>query len=455
MSQCHDGHDERYIPMTYPQSFSDTDYACITSVVADSPAELAGLKKGMRVLSVGGKPLHDILDWHWFADEDEVELEVLPVPSEGEDAEGLNTECSYADDRSRERLRSEYVVVNRDPGEAWGLEFSEVLFDGLRRCANDCSFCFMKMLPENMRPSLSVRDDDYRLSFLQGNFVTLTNLTDEDVERIIEMQLSPLNVSLHARDPEVRRQMMGKNEARGIEALELLLDAGMECKAQIVLMPGINDGVVLEDTLDWIQKLPGIVATGIVPYGYTRYAGIQQGFDTPESAKAVIRQLHRRDSRDSKVQLADEFYLKAWPGEVLEHLPLNSYYGEYPLLEDGIGMLRQFVDKQERDFRFAAVVLEGENVIATGESFAAVIQELWPEGARQIIAIKNDFFGGNVDVAGLLTAEDIIRQCSHIKAQQLIVPSVMFNDDGLTLDDKTITDIEDMLKITVKMIDFT
>lgn len=479
--------------------------AVVACVEAGSTAALAGLESGMRVLSVEGGPLRDVLDWYWLSDGFEVELEVMACPddagrprhtgiSASDDSPGKRGAPERAGLPSREGHAEEPasepanqpaqspfrepasepvsgspvqsapepspaqaprpVILRREPGEGWGLTFTEAIFDGLRCCVNDCCFCFMRMLPEGMRPSLRLRDDDYRLSFLQGNFVTLTNTTDEDIERIVEMHLSPLNVSLHAVDPGMRRQMMGRNEARGIEALERLLAAGIECKVQIVLMPGVNDGPVLEETLDWVAERPGIIATGIVPYGYTRYARVQQGYDTPESAREVIRQLRQRGPR---VQLADEFYVRAWPGEVLTHLPPSACYAGYPMLEDGIGMVRRFVDAQEGGSSFIPQILGGElgskAVIATGEAFASVLSELWPECSERILPVRNEFFGGNVDAAGLLTAGDIIRQAASVEAQRLVLPPAMFNDGGLTLDDKTADDIMVALGIPAEVLD--
>ena len=456
--------------MTYPSNIPAEFGARIASVEPGSPAEVAGLAPGIKILFVQGEPLRDILDWHWLADDLEVELEVLP-----EGAEPLQA-SEDADD-----FEVEVYTLTREPGEPWGLSFTEVIFDGLRRCVNNCTFCFMQMLPQGMRSALYVKDDDYRLSFLHGNFITLTNLTNEDLERIVELQLSPLNVSLHAVDPAVRRQMIGKNEARGIEVLESLLEAGIRVKAQIVLMPGVNDGEVLEKTLDWIACRPGIEAVGIVPYGYTRFAKIQGGFDTAQSAREVIDQVAHRAPQ---VQLADEFFIKAWPGEILKHLPGASYYDGYAMLEDGIGMVRQFVDSPQAKKLFSGKLfeesLQGEELqgeqqskasqskapsashsenqaemVITGEAFAAILQELYPEQSHNIFAIKNDFFGGNVDVAGLLTAEDIVRQAASCRGKQCLLPPVLFNDDGLTLDNKTAADIAEALGASVKVIDFT
>jgi NifB/MoaA-like Fe-S oxidoreductase len=284
---------------------------------------------------------------------------------------------------------------------------------------------------------------------LHGNFVTLTNLADEEVQRIITMHLSPFNVSLHAVDPHIREQMMGRSHSRGIEVLEELLTAGIEFKVQIVLMPGINDGAVLDETLLWISDWPGIIATGIVPYGYTRFAKIQSGYDTSESAHGVIKHL---EPWGPQIQLADEFYLKAWPGEALQHLPAAEHYDGYPLLQDGVGMLRQWLDSHEPQTLLALLRANEEQVLVTGEAFAKVLHQLWPELQGNIFPIKNNFFGGNVDVAGLLTAQDIIEQMAHSKAKKLLLPAVLFNDEGLTLDDKAASDIERALEKEVQVI---
>ena len=410
--------------MSYPSDSISLNGARIASIEPASPAAQAGLAAGMQLLKINGNPLRDILDWYWHSDSDELELVVRDTASSSKKT----------------------VKLMRNYQEAWGIGFAELIFDGLKRCSNQCSFCFMRMLPEGLRASLYVRDDDYRLSFLQGNFVTLTNLTDEEVERIIEMQLSPLNVSLHAIAPSVRTKMMGSRQQRGIQVLEQLLEAGIEFKAQIVLMPGVNDGAVLAETLAWIAAHPGIRATGIVPYGYTQYADLQQGYDSPESARAIIQQFQ---DLAPKVQLADEFFLKAWPNAVLSHLPLAHYYDEYPLIEDGIGMLRSWLDGPESDALLTSLKTDTNRMIITGEAFAAFLQELWPEFQDRFIAIRNNFFAGNVSVAGLLTAADIIDQCSslpaHIVQPEYVFPDSMFNADGLSLDDKTAADITQAL----------
>jgi NifB/MoaA-like Fe-S oxidoreductase len=213
---------------------------------------------------------------------------------------------------------------------------------------------------------------------------------------------------------------------------------------------------VLDETLAWIATRPGITATGLVPYGYTRYAAVQKGYDTSQSAREVIRQVNHLAPR---VQLADEFFIKAWPKDVLAHLPAAAYYGDYPLLADGIGMLRQFADKLERTPLSLKLELELERggVVATGTAFAAVLRELLPHYRERILPIANGFFGGNVDVAGLLTAQDVIAQLATdraaAEATTLLLSPTMFNDEGLTLDNMTAATIASSLNMAVKVLD--
>ncbi|HBT95647.1 MAG TPA: DUF512 domain-containing protein [Coriobacteriia bacterium] len=409
--------------------------ARIRSVDDRSPAHVAGLKAGEVILAVDGLPLTDVVDWLWLSDEDEIELEL-----EG----GKN------------------VILTRDYGEPWGIDFDDVLFDGIRICRNNCMFCFMTMLPKGMRAPLYLRDDDYRLSFLQGNFVTLTNMDEYDVARVIEQHLSPLHVSLHSVNPEVRRQLMGRNHARGPEVLEELLAAGITVHAQIVAVPGVNDDEDLKETLDWIERRPAILSVGIVPYGYTKYAKLQRSFSA-EEAHAVLERLMTYQKRartatgETRFQPADEWFLRAG-----HTIPEAEYYGDFPQYEDGIGMLRAFIDewndllggKQE----LLPVHLRSpgySHYLITGEAFAPILSELTAATPLNVLAVKNNFFGGNVDVAGLLTAVDVIEQVKEAELPEdavLVLPEVMFNADGVTLDDRTPADIAHSLQRRVIMV---
>lgn len=409
--------------------------ATIASVDPEGPAALAGLEAGMRITHVNGRELRDIIDWDWESDGFEVELD-------GVAWEGTPEEFEFT------------CEVERAWGQDWGLTFDGVVFDGMRLCRNDCSFCFMKMLPKGMRRTLYLRDDDYRLSFLQGNFVTLTNLSDADVARIVEFSLSPLNVSLHAVSPEVRARLIGRNAARGIEALEQILEGGIEVHAQIVLLPGENDGEELRRTLDFVEARPLITSLGIVPLGYTRFQdSFSWSFSSdPARARAVIEDVRpyqlrsRAQQGRTRYQLADEFYLAAGVDP-----PPEEEYDGYPQYYDGIGMVRSYLDeiaevRADADLmaRLAActerlrcdgltlLMVAGEAAAPLAGRFA---RELGIADVARPCVVENRYFGGNVDVSGLLTATDVLAQLPDDLSGHLVsLPDVMLNADGLTLD---------------------
>lgn len=401
--------------------------ALVTAVRPDSPAYDAGIEPGMYVSRVNREPLTDMIVWLWEADEDEVELEVF------DPSDSTTASC----------------VLERFPGEDWGLTFNDAVFDGMRTCVNACVFCFMTMLPRESRKTLTIRDDDYRLSFLQGNFVTLTNMSDEDVENVISKNLSPMNVSIHAVTPEVRRRLIGRNAARGMEVLELLMAAGIEIHAQIVLCPGLNDGEELARTLEYCEAHPQVTSLGIVPLGFTKH---QSRFTSsyshdPALARAVVEQVRPYQDRAFErfgrhtFQLSDEFFIAAR----LDPPPADFYDG-YPQFYDGIGMIRSYLDDTDavlrnpsrmvavrdilRDRGFELLVLSGE---AARPTVARFIED--ESLAGKVTDIKNRYFGGNVNVTGLLTAEDILEQLPQdLGGVMLILPEVMFNASGLTLD---------------------
>ena len=419
-----------YAPSTASKHSADSFAgALVTAVVPESPADDIGLEPGMRVLSVNGKLLIDMIVWEWETDGEEAEIEVLDPRD--------NTVAT--------------AVIERYLGEDWGVEFDGAVFDGMRTCVNACLFCFMNMLPKEHRETLSIRDDDYRLSFLQGNFVTLTNMSDDEVNDAIDKLLSPMNVSLHAVSPDVRRHLIGRHAQRGLDVLERFLDAGIEIHAQIVLCPGRNDGEELERTLRFCEERPGITSLAVVPLGYTKHQSrFKHSYsDDPAAARAVIDvirpfQERARAERGATVfQLGDEFYLNAGVEP-----PKATFYDGYPQYYDGIGMIRSYLDETAdilageserlaavryrlRSAGLALTVLSGEAARNTIAGFVEAADGL----AGHVAAIRNDYFGGNVDVTGLICAEDVLAQLPQDLSGQLIVlPSLMFNADGLTLD---------------------
>lgn len=403
--------------------------ALVTTVREDSPAYDVGIEPGMRVISVNGKPLTDMIVWLWESDEETVALEVFD-PSDG----SLTP-----------------VELERFPGEDWGLQFDGPIFDEMRTCVNACVFCFMTMLPKGGRDTLYIRDDDYRLSFLQGNFVTLTNMSDEDVQNVIEHDMSPMNVSIHAIDPDVRRKLMGKNAGRGIEVLESLMDAGIEIHAQIVLCPGLNDGEELARTLRYCEEHEQITSLGIVPLGFTKH---QNRFttsysDDPVSARDVIEMVRPYQDRAFErfgrhtFQMSDEFYLDARIDP-----PAADFYDGYPQYYDGIGMIRSYLDDTDQilacdsarlhAIRHALDDAGATVMVASGTAARNVVSrfvEKSPLGGK-VLGIENRYFGGNVDVTGLICAQDLLEQTPDDLSNVLFfMPSVMFNADAMTLDE--------------------
>ncbi len=402
--------------------------AWVASVEEGSPAWEAGLEPGMRIDAVNDQPMEDIITWRWEADGSIAELAVFN-PDDGEE---------YA------------CTLEREPGQDWGVEFTDVLFDGIRTCVNACQFCFMAMLPKDARSSLLLRDDDYRLSFLQGNFVTLTNLTDKDVGRIIRCRMEPMNVSIHAVSEKVRVPLIGRRAMRGMEVLERLCEANIEIHGQIVLCPGLNDGEELARTLSWVEEHPQVTSLAIVPLGYTKHSTrFSSSFsDDVEASRAVVKLLEPYQERAratlgiTRFQLSDEFYVDAQLP-----IPAAHTYDGYPQFYDGIGMLRYFLDEIERvkaereeELRTSARMLatSGQRaLLVCGEAATSVFDKLCEVWGKPFAAypIRNHYYGGDVNVTGLIVACDLLAQLPADLSHTLVVlPEVMFNFDALTLD---------------------
>ncbi len=399
----------------------------IGSVATDSPAYSAGIRSGDSLVELNGKLPTDILDYYFLADD--AQIHCVTVKPSG--------------DSSHE------YWIQKEIGEPLGLHFSEVVFDNVTECANHCRFCFVDQMPKDLRQTLYVKDDDYRLSMLWGNFITLTNLGHDEIDRIIEQRFSPLYVSLHATDLDVYSDLVrpGKGAAQPFDVLESLLEAELSVHIQIVLCAGFNDGVVLSRTLHdlTVGRFSEVQSVGIVPAGVTRFSPPKSGIRPfrPDEASVVIEQVHAF-AKHEKVFLADEFYLLKG-----DRIPIDAEYQDYPQLENGIGIARQFIDGFRRELQgmsannSAAVV-----TLVTGELISSVMNSLIGEfnlktGANvRVIAVHNQFFGGNVGVAPLLTGQDIMGALSGASGRVLI-PDNIFNTDGLTLDGFRIENITD------------
>ena len=429
--------------------------ARITAVAYGSPAYDAGFEPGCFLTTVDGVPLRDVIDWRWLSAEPSIVVGYVDLDGEAGEVE-----------------------LVRDPGEDWGFEFDGLVFDGVKQCRNACTFCFMRMLPKDMRSSLYLRDDDFRLSFLVGTFVTLTNMTAEDEERICAQRISPLRVSLQASNPAVRRRLIGKHAHHGIEVLERLLAAGIEFHAQIVLVPGANDGETLAETLAWAYERPGILNVGIVPLGYTKYQTVfDHSFNDALSSRAVLELVEpfqkraRKERGNAWVYPADEFYRNAYGDALLDHLPNTAHYGAFAMFEDGIGIIRSTVDDWEQAMadgsieRFARTMrTNGKRAVmvagcAQREFLDALALRSCIGDVFSPLYVENKFFGGNVDVTGLLVGTDIVDAVNAVLANpqdasslMICVPRVIFNDDGLTLDGMTLEDMEKKAGLTLHMV---
>ncbi len=397
--------------------------ALIIAIEENSIAEDLGIAAGDMLLSIDGKEIYDILDYQFLTQE---ELLLVDIQK----AEG--------------KIWS--IEIEKDYDESLGLIFDDILFDRLKVCKNRCIFCFIDQLPGKMRKTLYLKDDDYRHSFLFGNFITLTNLSEYDWEKILTMRLSPLYISVHALEPEVRSMMLGSQQAAGIRAdLLRLSEAGIECHTQIVVCPGINDGKILEDTIEGLAELhPSVTSIGIVPVGLTGHREKLPELRNISSSEAeqlaaliqTYQEKFREDLGYGLVYLADEIYLKA-----LQPIPELDYYDDFPQIENGIGLCRILMDDfAEEEEHLPTKIDEREVFLLTGESALPILEAIGLRMNRiegldlKIVPVKNYYFGGQVTVTGLLTGHDIITALGkNYNGKKLIVPDIIFKEGQDTL----------------------
>ena len=395
----------------------------ISAVRKNSLAEAAGIVAGDKLVAVDGVQVKDIIELSFYTSDYEVELEL-------ENAQGQRRQ----------------VHIDKYPDEDLGLEFEAAVFDKVSTCYNNCIFCFVDQMIPGMRKGLYVRDDDYRLSFLYGNFITLTNLKEEDFQRIIQTHMTPLYVSVHATDPKVRCEMMHNRFAGELmDKLERLFDAGIEVHTQIVCCPGYNDSEILAKSFhDLYARHPHVLTMAVVPVGITKH---REGLHplrtfTKEEAAALIDQVTpwqrqcREETGKTFIYLGDEFYLLAG-----RDVPSAEWYDGFPQLENGIGLTRSFVDEWQATLpSLSSYQAASPAVIPVGESAFTVLQPLLGvlnkqfNTAHSFVPVPNQFFGGKVNVTGLLTASDILRTCKE-SGKRLILPAVVLNNDKLFLDD--------------------
>lgn len=418
----------------------------IDGIQKGSYAQVLGIAAGERLLSINGHEINDVLDYRFYETEQQLELEL-------------------------ERTAGEKYRLHLKKGqyESIGLEFDTYLIDQERSCRNKCIFCFIDQLPKGMRETMYFKDDDTRLSFLFGNYITLTNIDEREIQRIIEMHISPINISVHTMNPELRCKMMNNRFAgEKLRYLSMLTEGGIRINCQLVLCPGFNDGKELEFTLEELSKLgENLQSVACVPVGLTKYRENLPKLEPfrQDTAAAVIDTVNAfGDRRKEKglsrtFYLSDEFFILAG-----RELPPYEYYEEFPQIENGVGMFRDL----EEGFLYRLEQLSEEErqrsgrvALVTGTAIYPLLNELLDELrvkchnlTVELFPIRNDFFGGTVDVTGLITGGDILRQLEgKLHCDRLLIPSVMMKaDEDIFLDDVTLGELSEKLKVNVKKV---
>lgn len=412
----------------------------IFDVTTGSHADKAGIKKGEILLSINSNEIVDVLDYRFYQVNRKLTLEV--------EDENKNV-------RAIEMTKGEYEEI--------GLEFETYLMDKQHSCRNKCIFCFIDQLPKGMRESLYFKDDDSRLSFLFGNYITLTNITEHEIDRIIKMHISPINVSVHTTNPELRCKMMNNRFAGDtLKYLKRFADAGITLNCQIVSCPGINDGDELVRTLTDLENL-GVNMTAIVPVGLTRYRKnlyplVPYNKETAGQTIDIIEKMGDECVKKHGRRIffpGDEFYLLAE-----REIPSPEFYEDFSALEDGIGMIAYLTDDvgwkledldADESLCHKVTIACGEGVFPYMKRIMSMINEKFPNITINTRAIKNNFFGGGVNVSGLVTGGDLIDQLrGDDLGDRLIIPSSMLRfENDLFLDDVSTDDVERELGVTL------
>ena len=417
----------------------------ISAVTPGSIAEEMEIEPGDVLVSVNGQEPEDVFDYRYLMNEEEV-LVVIRKP-DGEEWE-LEIEKEYEDDL--------------------GMEFENGLMDDYRSCRNKCMFCFIDQLPKGMRDTLYFKDDDSRLSFLQGNYLTLTNMSEHDLEKIIYYKLSPINISFQATNPELRCKMLHNRFAGDVmDQVRRLKEAGIMMNGQIVLCRGVNDGEELDRSIrDLVTLMPELQSVSVVPVGLTRYRDGLYPLEpfTKEDACKVLDLIHSWQEKLLKeygthfIHAGDEWYILAE-----RPMPEETTYDGYLQLENGVGMVRLL--KEEVDAYLKK--LPGDDrkrrvTIATGElaapylrEHAASIQKKYPGVEVQVITVKNEFFGGKITVAGLITGQDLVNQLrgKDLGEELLLTTNMLKSDEPVFLDDMTVEQLQTALQIKVSIVE--
>ena len=419
----------------------------VACVQQDSIAEEMGIEVGDELLEMNGNKIEDIFDYQYYIQDEYIEV-LIKKPS-GEEW---------------------LLEIDKDYEEDLGIDFENGLMDEYRSCHNKCIFCFIDQMPKGMRDTLYFKDDDSRLSFLQGNYVTLTNMSDNDIERIIKYHLSPINVSFQTTNPDLRCKMLNNRFAgQALEKAWKLAEAGITMNGQIVLCKGVNDGEELERSISDLAKYaPTIESVSVVPVGLSKYREGLYPLEpfTKEDAKQVLSIIHKWQEKMYAehelhfIHASDEWYILAE-----EEMPEEERYDGYLQLENGVGMLRllmnEFAEAMEEDRETGRTVDAREISMATGrlaypyiKKMAEQMMEQYPKLKIHVYAIRNDFFGELITVSGLLTGQDIKVQLMGQKlGNKVLLPqNVLKSGEEVFLDDMTRTELEKALQVPVDIV---
>ncbi|SEH37192.1 putative radical SAM enzyme, TIGR03279 family [Ruminococcus flavefaciens] len=412
----------------------------INSVMHGSPCDKHGIQSGDTLVRINGHDIKDVLDYMYYAADTDITLEIVrdDVPLT--------------------------IHINKDEYDDLGLEFETFLMDKKQSCSNKCVFCFIDQMPPGMRETLYFKDDDARLSFLQGNYVTLTNMKQEDIDRIIEMKLN-INVSVHTTNPELRVKMMHNRFAgEKLKFIWQLAENGIKLNCQIVCCPGLNDGDELRRSLtDLGTLMPNITSMAVVPVGVTKFRqGLYPlvGFDKKGAGETIdiieeFQQIFLKKFGTRTVFPSDEFYLIAE-----RELPPMEAYEDFSQYENGVGMLRSLIDEFEKALEIAeweggerhVSIATGYSAFGTINMLAKMAEENFPMLKCDVYRIRNDFFGDTITVTGLITAQDLIAQLSgkDLGANLLLSQAMVRRDSDVFLDDLTIGDVEKALNVKIR-----
>ena len=416
--------------------------AVISYVWPESIADEAGLECGDTINSVNGNVFRDILDFKYMTSDDFYTLEV-----------------------TKKNGSEEIIEIYNDSYEILGVEFENPLIDKPMLCKNKCIFCFMDQLPPNVRKTMLFKDDDVRLSFLQGNYVTLTNLSEDDIKRICDLRVSPINVSVHVTDGAKRVEMLKNPKASNIlNIMKRFADAGIIMNAQIVLCKGINDGKYLEKSITDLGMLyPAVKSVSIVPVGLSKYRDSLcklEGFDKETSAEVIklvtpFQEKFKKEFDTSLVYLADEFYINAaYP------IPDYEHYEEFPQIENGVGLIAALRDEIDTELDFLEIPegkIKPKTIVTSYIAYDFInecvlkLKQKIPSLDVDVVKVRNDFFGDKITVTGLLCGSDIINQLKGIlKNKVLLLSESMFkSDEDIFLDDTTLCDVEESLGVKI------